>query len=35
MVEAGFTVRRRQELGLRFVLITLAQKSAPNASLQS
>jgi len=35
MVEAGFTVRRRQELGLRFVLITLAQKSAPNASIQS
>jgi SAM-dependent methyltransferase len=35
MIKAGFTVRRRQELGLRFVLITLAQKCAPNASVQS
>ena len=35
MVEAGLTVRRHQGLGLRFVLITLAQKCAPNASIQS
>ena len=35
MIKAGFTVRRRQELGLRFVLITLAQKCAPNATVQS
>ena len=35
MVEAGLTVRRSQGLGLRFVLITLAQKCAPNASIQS
>ena len=35
MIEAGLTVRRSQGLGLRFVLITLAQKCAPNASIQS
>jgi ubiquinone/menaquinone biosynthesis C-methylase UbiE len=35
MVEAGLTVRRSQRLGLRFVLITLAQKCAPSASIQS
>ena len=33
MVEAGLTVRRSQGLGLRFVLITLAQKCAPDASI--
>ena len=32
MIEAGLSVRRRQGMGLRFVLITLAQKCAPNAA---
>jgi ubiquinone/menaquinone biosynthesis C-methylase UbiE len=31
MIEAGLTVRQYQGLGLRFVLITLAQKCAANA----
>jgi ubiquinone/menaquinone biosynthesis C-methylase UbiE len=35
MGEAGLIVRRSQGLGLRFVLITLAQKCAPSASIQS
>ena len=30
MIEAGLTVRRRQGMGLRFILITLAQKCALN-----
>jgi ubiquinone/menaquinone biosynthesis C-methylase UbiE len=34
-VEAGLSVRRRQGMGLRFILITLAQKCAPNTSIQS
>ena len=35
MVEAGLSVRRRQGMGLRFVLITLAQKCTPSTSIQS
>jgi ubiquinone/menaquinone biosynthesis C-methylase UbiE len=35
MVEAGLSIRRRQGMGLRFVLITLAQKCAPNAAIKA
>jgi hypothetical protein len=30
MISAGLTVRQQQRLGMRFVLITLAQKWSPS-----